>query len=234
MVRSHMRRVLATAIVGSAILSYSVASAKSSEVWLADLDVTLTAVEDRAAGQITHVITVTNIHDDTGRDIVITHIPVIGVQVLSFKPKKPTCVCALKTYNTGVQACSALSRSLQPTEASSRSPWSRATRRTGPGARSPQHKPWGQCRISTAAITRRVWNCPEASRQRIPRAPHKAGGGEPGWPERRMTCRAYNGDTAVDDVLPNTPWFAQDKVRLEDEVARNTGYLIAKAMLAEL
>ena len=49
-----------------------------------------------------------------------------------------------------------------------------------------------------------------------------------------MTCRAYNGDTGVDDVLPNTPWFAQDKVRLEDEAACNTGYLIAKAMLAEL
>jgi hypothetical protein len=58
--------------------------------------------------------------------------------------------------------------------------------------------------------------------------------GEPGSPERRMTCRAYNGDTAVDYVLPNTPWFAQDKVRLEDEAARNTSYLIAKAMLAAL
>ena len=102
MVRSHIRRVLTTAIVGGAILSCGVVSARSWEVWLADLDVTLTAVEDRAAGQITHVITVTNIQDDTGRDVVITHIPVIGVHVLGIKPQQSTCV--LKTYNTGVQA----------------------------------------------------------------------------------------------------------------------------------
>jgi hypothetical protein len=49
-----------------------------------------------------------------------------------------------------------------------------------------------------------------------------------------MTCRAYNGDTAWDLVLPNTPFFTQDKVRLEDQAARNTSYLIAKAMLANL
>jgi hypothetical protein len=57
---------------------------------------------------------------------------------------------------------------------------------------------------------------------------------EPGSPERRMTCCAYNGDTAWDLVLPNTPFFTQDKVRLEDHAARNTSYIIAKAMLATL
>jgi hypothetical protein len=89
--------VLATTVVGVVIFFCAIASARTSEVWLADLDVTLTAVEDRAAGRITYDITVMNIHDDTGRDIVITRIPVIGVNVLSIKSQQSTCV--LKIYN---------------------------------------------------------------------------------------------------------------------------------------
>ena len=96
MMRSRLHSMLATAIVGAAIFSCNIAAARSWEVWLADLDVTLSAVENQTTGQITHDITVTNIGDDTGRDIVITHIPVIRVQVLSITPQKSTCV--LKTY----------------------------------------------------------------------------------------------------------------------------------------
>jgi hypothetical protein len=104
--KKHWTKGVVAAAVGmvlslSGYLFCEVASAKSTEVWLADLDVTLTAVEDRALGQITHHITVTNNGDDDGRDIVITHIPVIGVKVLSIKPQHSTCV--LKTYNTTVQ-----------------------------------------------------------------------------------------------------------------------------------
>ena len=100
--RLHRGSVLATVIVGAAILFGHGASARTFEVWLADLDVTLTAVEDQAAGQITHDITVMNIGDDTGRDIVITHIPVIGVQVISVKSQTSTCM--LKLINTTVKS----------------------------------------------------------------------------------------------------------------------------------
>src|SRR5262245_55858733 len=99
---SHGRSILATAVVGVAILCGQDASARTREVWLADLDVALTAVEDQAAGQITHDITVTNLGDDTGRDIVITHIPVIGVTILSVKSQASTCL--LKLFNTTAKA----------------------------------------------------------------------------------------------------------------------------------
>ena len=99
---SHRRSVLATAIVGVVMLLGSGAQARTREVWLADLDVALVAVEDQAAGEITHDITVTNIGDDTGRDIVITHIPVVGVNVLSVKSQASTCL--VKLINTTVKS----------------------------------------------------------------------------------------------------------------------------------
>jgi hypothetical protein len=103
MVLSHMRRVLATAILGAVVLFCNLVLAASREVWLADLDVTLAAVEDQAAGQITHDITVTNIGDDSGRDIVITHIPVIGIHVLGIKSQTSTCVLRIITAHELVQ-----------------------------------------------------------------------------------------------------------------------------------
>jgi hypothetical protein len=151
---------LATAIVGAAILFGNGASARTFEVWLADLDVTLTAVEDQAAGQITHDITVMNIGDDTGRDIVITHIPVIGVKVVSFKSQTSTCMLKLinTTVNSVVQCTlpqlAAHGGTEQITVVTSNTT-------TWPGRKITTAQAWGLCQISTAAITRRVWNSPD-------------------------------------------------------------------------
>ena len=87
--------------------------AEAQEVWLADLKVEITATENAAQGYILHEITVTNQFDDSARDILLTHIPVIGMQVLAFSSQQSACVlqvvsglatpvrCTLPVLNVG-------------------------------------------------------------------------------------------------------------------------------------
>jgi hypothetical protein len=49
--------------------------------------------------------------------------------------------------------------------------------------------------------------------------------------ERQVRCTAYNGEAAQANLLLNSPFFNEDKTALEDEAARNTSYIIAKAIL---
>ena len=67
------------------------ASARALEVWQADLTVQLSASEDVAAGTITHDVVVTNIGDDTGRELVITHIPIPGTRIRSYVAGRSSC-----------------------------------------------------------------------------------------------------------------------------------------------
>ena len=75
------------------------AGAATQERWLADLKVTMTATENAAAGTITHVIRVTNQGDDTARDVGLTHIPVVGMAILSHASSSSA--CARRGYNNG-------------------------------------------------------------------------------------------------------------------------------------
>jgi hypothetical protein len=90
----------------SALVAGATAPAYSQEVWLADLKVELKATENPGAGQIVHEITVTNKQDDTGRDIVVTHIPVIGMQLLAFSSQASTCAVRIYSSSAKVVQCS--------------------------------------------------------------------------------------------------------------------------------
>jgi hypothetical protein len=108
-----MNRVFQVALgfaLGAALLPLR---ADAQEVWLADLKVEMTATENAAAGYIVHEITVTNQFDDSAREIVLTHIPVLGMPLLAVVPQSATCVlrpistlatavqCTLATLNVG-------------------------------------------------------------------------------------------------------------------------------------
>lgn len=105
-------RVAAGAVLVAGL--FSARPAQAQEVWLADLKVEMTTTEDATKGTLLHEITVTNKQDDTGRDILITHIPVIGMGVLAFTSQRSVCVlrpassiaiavqCSLVTLNPGL------------------------------------------------------------------------------------------------------------------------------------
>jgi hypothetical protein len=105
-------RIAAGVVLAAGLLS--VGQAHAQEVWLADLKVEMTTTENAAAGTLLHEITVTNKQDDTGRDILITHIPVIGMGILAFTSQRSVCVlrpvssiaiavqCSLSTLNPGL------------------------------------------------------------------------------------------------------------------------------------
>ena len=91
----------------------SVGRAQAQEVWLADMKVEMAVTEDVTKGTLLHQIKVTNKQDDTGREILITHIPVLGMEVLSFGSDRSACAlrvtspiaiavqCSLPTLNPG-------------------------------------------------------------------------------------------------------------------------------------
>src|SRR5262245_8439398 len=92
--RRHRGRTLLGALIAATtliMLRTGVASAATSEVWLADLSVDLAATLNVAAGRISHIITVKNLGDDSGRSLVIYHQPVVGTQVLTVTPTSATC-----------------------------------------------------------------------------------------------------------------------------------------------
>jgi uncharacterized protein DUF11 len=68
--------------------------------WEADMRVTMTAAEDPVAGTVTHVVTVRNLGDDTAREVVITHIPAVGMNPLLPIPAN----CSLHTVHAGISA----------------------------------------------------------------------------------------------------------------------------------
>jgi hypothetical protein len=54
---------------------------------------------------------------------------------------------------------------------------------------------------------------------------------EPDTSERAVTCTVYGGHSASDHLLLDSPFYAADLQALKEEAARDTSYIIAKAIL---